>query len=697
MFQAGESSDEGDSGWSSCSGYTTSSSNSEIEDLELSIATGGRGGENHSRGSNGSSPLPSPPSSVSLVALYPQQSVLKDSTNIPVVTIATAADSICTVPSLQGTESAGDDHTEEDPIAEVSIISDVTTSADARCIKTTNDKNGKSSPLHQKTRAQKQKKVNRKKKATMPGYDDAEERPGEESDYEAETTEESSSSSFDKDDNDVANVAGGHPILSTSGGAATGGEGSESSYESSSKENMQKPSEASDDGTAGASNSGGASNDYRDSAFSASASSLLNGTSNHSAKSASQGGGVRRRSSVAIASTGLSWKSDPLNSFMDWTVHIVQKDTGKVDVHPVHRNMVGFGSRKSLLLCDHFQEQIRLRQDQLERHQRQLPMDYSDAERWIMNSTSRIIVPSIKYANAFPMVLDYLYHTRETKQALTAERACCVYFLARTLRIDGLAKAITDFYAKNLSLSNMGEFLNCAAQLVPANIDGSSDGDGSTQRGHSLLAVSKNKIGTLLTERPELAGLVPPHFLSDILDISKQFMEEKHKSDPQMYTSSWLKQQGQHWSKAVVACCVRHEESLTVDMFDKLTSDSILPTIDTSMAIQLLKLHKKFHPKAVSSDDISSKGNDLEGRCIDCITDNWHVFQGGFINSDAVSNALKDLPNDILALILVRSMNKGNNGGDRGTRSGGRSGRNGGSANSSTTSTEATSHGGEDE
>ena len=719
IFKASESSDEGDSGWSSSSSFTTNSSNSEIsEDLVIASSTGA----GVSAGNNLTSVAiskGSPPSSVSLVSLYPQQSILTDTTNKPVITISTSAEDRCSTDSSKrsnslasklGPERVDADQIEDDPVGEVSsIVSDITNPSTTGGVKKEkhdntirkvprqdqikNQKNRierKKQRLRvsfvqgnkQKTKKKKSPTKKKKKKVKMSrGYGDEEEILDQESDYEAETTEDSSSSSENGDN--VHAGRHGTNVVVKGGGSSSGNAAGRGARTATGNTNH---------------NNAGS----RDSILSQPASSTLNGASNHSTKSsASQR--VRRRSSLASASTGLSWKSDPKNSFMDWTVHIVQEDTGHVDVYPVHRNMVGFGLRKSLLLLDHFQEQIRLRQDQLERHQRQLPMDYSDNERWIMNSTSRLSVPSIKHAKAFPMVLDYLYHTRESKASLSAELACCVYVLAQTLKVDGLSKAITDFYAKNLSLKNMGVFLNCAAQLIPLDSDGSERC--STTKGASLLAVSKNKIGTLLAEKPELAGLVPPHFLTEILDISRQFMEEKHKSDPQAFTSSWLKQSYQHWNKAVVTCCVHHEQTLTVDMFDRLTSEKVLPTIDTSMAINLLQLHKKFHGGPRGSADAAS--TTLEGRCIDCITDNWSIFQGGYDNSDAVSNALKDLPNDILAQILVRTMNSGNKqtssatssrqgGGDGGARSGRRrSDTNEVSENASTTSTEVTSQDGD--
>ena len=233
------------------------------------------------------------------------------------------------------------------------------------------------------------------------------------------------------------------------------------------------------------------------------------------------------------------------------------------------------------------------------------------------------------------MILDFLYYTKEVKQTLTAERACAVYSVAGQLEIPALQKAVTDFYRKNLSLNNMGEFLACAAKY----------------KADDLLFVAKAKIGALITERPELAGLVPPLFLADIIGISRNHNKELHAKDPIKYSQEWEYAQSRYWSKAACICAAHHEAELNSTVLEALTSEEVLPAIDVSVALKLLSIDSKFN-------DGDSGFSSLQNRCVDSITESWATFQGGFESPGDVSAALKILPSHVLADILVKSMSQ---------------------------------------
>ena len=338
----------------------------------------------------------------------------------------------------------------------------------------------------------------------------------------------------------------------------------------------------------------------------------------------SSGDPIPRRSSShrstrsrKIGNTGpkISWKADPEASFSDWTIKVIHDED--MDIYHIHRNIVGYGQRKSEYLLREFRDKMK-------------EIDYEN------NGNITHLQLPMKQAQVVPMVLDFLYYTKEAKQTLTAERACSVFKIAELLEIQALQKAIADFYTKNLSLKNLGEFLMAASHA----------------RADRLLVVSKAKIGQMITEKPELSGLVPPKFLADILLISRQQLDDARAREPEKYSEHLVKSQSRYWSKAACICAVQNESILTRNLFDELTSEVSLPFIDSSVAPKLLSMDAKFSQRE------NGVTTSLQKRCIDSITDDFPTFQKGFSSPQACSETLKELPSHVLAEILMRSMNR---------------------------------------
>mmetsp|Transcript_42285 Transcript_42285/g.101804 ORF Transcript_42285/g.101804 Transcript_42285/m.101804 type:complete len:825 (-) Transcript_42285:146-2620(-) len=342
----------------------------------------------------------------------------------------------------------------------------------------------------------------------------------------------------------------------------------------------------------------------------------MGGSSSHHRRRQQQGQG-------GVGGARISWKSDPEATFSDWTVRVYHDEGGGgMDKYFIHRNICGFGTRKSEYLLRAFQGQ----ENEMTR-----PGIKSDMQ----NRTTLLDLPSSQ-ARVFPMVLDFMYFTKEAKSTLTASRACDVFLLAGILEIPTLQKAISDFYLKNLNLKNMGEFLNAANQ----------------SKAEPLLVVCKSKIGKMITEKPTLAGLVPPKYLADILLISRQQLDNARAQDPERYPEQLVVSQSRYWSKAACICAVQNENILTKNLFELLTGEDALPYIDASVAQKLLALDKKFN--GVEPDGYTS----LQLRCIAGIADDFGSFQKGFQSEEAAVESLKEWPSHVLADILVKTMNK---------------------------------------
>lgn len=320
----------------------------------------------------------------------------------------------------------------------------------------------------------------------------------------------------------------------------------------------------------------------------------------------------------------IRWTADPDESFSDWRIDVVHDSAGGGrDVYHVHRNVCGFGPRKSDYLLKDFRKAAR---------------DDVPFDRGVC--VTRLDLPAAR-ARVFPMVLDFMYYCKEARQTLTAERACHVFKLAELLSIPALQNAIAEFYMKNLSLKNLGEFLTAA----------------NRNKADALLVVSKAKIGQMITEKPELSGLVPPKFLADIVLISRRQLDDAREKEPDKYSEELVKSQSRYWSKAACICASHNESVMTRKLFETLTSKESLPHIDASVAPQFLSLDAKLNPQG-GNGKASGQLNSLQRRCVDSISDDFDAFQRGFSSPEAVSETLQQVPSYVLAEILVKSMNR---------------------------------------
>ena len=143
----------------------------------------------------------------------------------------------------------------------------------------------------------------------------------------------------------------------------------------------------------------------------------------------------------------ISWTSGPVSSYSDWRVEVSstpQRPGDEIEIYFLHRNILGFGPRKSGYFRKEFQKQ---------RKEASTGVDVPCASHLKLRRTQ---------AELFPMVLDFLYNIREAKHAMTAEKASAVFRLATNMKIPGLQKVLIDFFETNLSRTNIEKFLTCA-------------------------------------------------------------------------------------------------------------------------------------------------------------------------------------------------------------------------------------------
>eukprot|EP00980_Cylindrotheca_fusiformis_P022970 scaffold9951_cov146-Cylindrotheca_fusiformis.AAC.14 len=114
----------------------------------------------------------------------------------------------------------------------------------------------------------------------------------------------------------------------------------------------------------------------------------------------------------------ISWRSDPKHSFSDWRVEITVKETGTIEVYYLHRNVLGYGVRKSEYFSRQFQED-------------RVVNGYYETKS---PQVTKLVLPKA-WANLFPLVLDFLYYNRDTKFKVTADRACALFKWAEFLEV----------------------------------------------------------------------------------------------------------------------------------------------------------------------------------------------------------------------------------------------------------------------
>mmetsp|Transcript_18594 Transcript_18594/g.38765 ORF Transcript_18594/g.38765 Transcript_18594/m.38765 type:complete len:475 (+) Transcript_18594:258-1682(+) len=376
------------------------------------------------------------------------------------------------------------------------------------------------------------------------------------------------------------------------------------------------------------------------------------------------------------ASFRVSWKSDPKRSFSDWTLEIVYRDRinrrPHVDVYHLHKNVVAFGIRKSERILRGITE-LELRvffHSEIPKSSNGRSVGNGDGSSTSSKNEpkTRLDVPTESQARAVPMVLDFLYFAKGLRHKLTADMACNMFKVAELLEVPALEKAIGEFYMKNLQLKNLGDFLSLATKA----------------KAEKLLTICKAKIGQMITEQPELSGLVPPKFMADILGISSRQLEEARLLEPERYTDELIVSQSLYWSKAACICASANESILTARLFERLTASESLPYIDVSATPKLLSIESQFLGTGVffeaNSSCHSGSHNNKEGgshsqqsqtqsqttapeneltslqkRCVESIANDFETFQNCFDSQEALADSLRHLPSNILAEILLKS------------------------------------------
>jgi hypothetical protein len=303
----------------------------------------------------------------------------------------------------------------------------------------------------------------------------------------------------------------------------------------------------------------------------------------------------------------LSWRSDPSESFSDWQVQVRTMGSREVEEFHVHRNIVGFGPRKSGYFAKQF-----------------IYFTQKAKTDPTLATVSRLTVPAVE-AKVFGFALDYLYLTEGQMQpTMTAEKACAVFKLAERLEMPSLQTTLAEFYRKHLNATNMGKFLRAAKKL----------------NAERLTFVAKARIGSMITDDPTLARLIKPRFLAELASILNEHrqlvMRQVQQSRPDAY-QSLERNQSKRWSRAIYCCSMVSDNDFTAAILNSILDEQVLPAVDGSIALYILQLSAKVN------DLNSAPYQSLEVRCGRGILEDFDMFRRGFDSRQGLLESIQSL------------------------------------------------------
>jgi hypothetical protein len=191
--------------------------------------------------------------------------------------------------------------------------------------------------------------------------------------------------------------------------------------------------------------------------------------------------------------------------------------------------------------------------------------------------------------------------------------------------------AVAGFYAKNISPKNFDRFMSLAVQMKAGR----------------LVMAAKSKIGSLVTAQPQLSWRVAQEFYSSVPEVNQNELIAKARfKDPSIKPQAFQRASFR-WSKAIYTYVKKNKHDMKLRHFEELTTETALPVIDPSVALQLFNCDVEFRG--------DSKYSSFQKRCVYSILQNWETFRGRYASQAKLNAALQKLPSDVLAEILILS------------------------------------------
>jgi hypothetical protein len=294
---------------------------------------------------------------------------------------------------------------------------------------------------------------------------------------------------------------------------------------------------------------------------------------------------------------GLSWRQNPSESFSDWRIEVLQRDTQKKETYHVHRRVLAVGPKRSEYFARLFKKAN-------------------------SSNKSAIELGSVE-AKVFPSVLDHMY--TDSKMHLDTEKAYALYSLAEHLEITSVLQSVTEFYSKKMTKGNVVDFLTIAESF----------------RDKTLLQAAVGRCAEEMRSMDqETAAKLKPEILLEVL--------LKSKTLPRNYKCG-----SGHWSQLVAECVNIHSSTLTRDIFQRLTEKENLPYIESTAAIKLLAAENKLLNGGKTSP--LSADTSLRERCVFSISKNWEDTRAECEMDSALAESMIGISSSVLYEILMQT------------------------------------------
>ena len=262
------------------------------------------------------------------------------------------------------------------------------------------------------------------------------------------------------------------------------------------------------------------------------------------------------------AESQLTWRMDPEISHSDWEIRVAHSEKGKPHVYHVHKHMLSIGPYKSLFFANQF---------------------LADGEDVVRRGTTNIhlVHPA---ALLFPRMLDFMY-SQEHELKISRKTAVALRFLSRVFGVWMLNQRAIDFVKKDISLSNVLEYLKHSETFDDAEV---------TSIAAHMCAKELQAIGV----DSHLLHALKPDFFAKIIS------SDKIQRDARCHV-------------CVLICRYFTLHNLDESLLAKFLMKMPPPEIDSSSALELLPIIDSMKSKET---EVFSK---LRARCSNVVVENW--------------------------------------------------------------------------
>ena len=292
-----------------------------------------------------------------------------------------------------------------------------------------------------------------------------------------------------------------------------------------------------------------------------------------------------------------SWRLKPSKSKSDFTMTIESVPGGRLTKYHVHKKLLSRNGRKS---SDFF---LRMFGDSSIKKKKPIKV-HEDAAKLVAN------------------MLDYLYST-DDKLIVTSETAVGLRHLSQFFGIRALANKVGCFIMEDISMENVDIYMESTAAYD------------DMQTAKLCADLCASEIGNVHPLSPMMAEMDPSFVLAII--SSSEFDQKKYSK---------------HMSHIMTGYFISQRGAIDGNVFEELTSEEYLPSIDLEAALPLIILEAAL---VSESTDESTPLSTLQERCVEGILPLFRDTKDRDVSEDereSRETAMLKVPKKVLVRIL---------------------------------------------